>query len=81
VLFARLTDPDNDVRKAASNGLASFAARHLMWRDPIRKALVEATVNRDYASQDKYERRTGNDYAYDALWRLTELESSHYGDM
>jgi DNA replicative helicase MCM subunit Mcm2 (Cdc46/Mcm family) len=80
VLLASLIDPDNDVRKAASNGLASFGARYLRWRDPIRKALGDAIVSRDYAPKDRYEQRTGNDYAYDGLWRLTELESSVYRD-
>ena len=80
VLLARLVDPDNDVRRAASSGLATFGARHPIWRDSIRQALSDATVSRDYAPQDRYEHRTGHDYAYDGLWLLNELESSLYRD-
>jgi HEAT repeat protein len=76
VLMERPTDEDNDVRRAAANGLASVGARHVQWRDPIRKALAAAVRSADFATLDRHEHRAGQDYAYDGLWRLAELVSN-----
>jgi hypothetical protein len=78
VLLQRLMDEDTNVREAAGNGLADLASNYPEWRDKIAEALKDAAHDAYalFANRDRVEGRAASDYAYDALWRLTELEAS-----
>ena len=53
-----------------------MCAESAEWREPIQTALVEAVQSPDFAVRDLDEHRSGQDYAYDTLWRVTDLTSS-----
>ena len=75
-LADRLIDSDNDIRRAAGNALATLSGRHPEWRGHVASLLVAATEDHRFAARDPNEKRTGHDYAYDALWSLTELDAN-----
>jgi HEAT repeat protein len=74
-LLMRLIDDDGDVRTSAARALAGFA-KSTKWKDTIQTALVAAVESPDFAAEARYEHRSGQDYAYDILWRLSDLHSS-----
>jgi hypothetical protein len=55
-----------------------LASNYPEWRDKIAETLKEAAHDAYalFANRDRVEGRAASDYAYDALWRLTELEAS-----
>jgi HEAT repeat protein len=71
-VIERLKDEDNDVRRAASGTLVSFAAQSARWRARITQDLVAAIGDPAFGVEDRYEHRAGHDYAYDALWHIAE---------
>ena len=71
VLLRRLGDPDSYVRKAASDGLVHLA-RDPTWTVRVLTVLRTALADPALSSTDRYEDRRGYDYAYDALWQVTQ---------
>jgi hypothetical protein len=67
----RLCDHDNDVRKAAVRGLLHMA-RQPGWSVNVFDAVLNATSDPAFQREDDHEHRPGHDYAYDALWQLSQ---------
>jgi hypothetical protein len=70
-LLRRLVDSDNDVRKAAVDGLVAIE-RQQRWSATIEQRLLDAIDSPGFAPTDLHECRSGHDYAYDALWQIVQ---------
>ena len=66
-LLSRLVDEDNDVRRAAGKTLVSLARQYPDAASGIEAALVGACEDPAYMKVELIGRRSGWDYAYDAL--------------
>jgi hypothetical protein len=62
-----LKDRDNDVRKAAANGLACLATGD---RKGVLHTLLPVFSDPDFETLDEYDDRPAYDYAFDALWAI-----------
>jgi HEAT repeat protein len=72
-LLAAFRDDDNDVRTEAGDALISLARRHPSARTPIQASLADVCLDPSFGVLDKYRKRPGWDYAYEALRTLTAL--------
>ena len=69
-LWRGLLDPDNDVRTACAESLAALGRRFPATSSTIIEKLVQAITDEEFDKPDEYQRRTGQDYAFDGLWLL-----------
>ncbi|MEZ4677612.1 MAG: hypothetical protein R2932_25690 [Caldilineaceae bacterium] len=65
-----LLDEDNDVRTACGVALAQLAKRFPDRKMAIAERLAAAIANPAFEKEDKHVKRTGQDYAHEALWRV-----------
>jgi HEAT repeat protein len=76
ILLSLFRDPDNDVRRTAGNTLVELGRRHPDVATEVQDRLAHACQDSCFDGVDQHERRSGWDYAYDALWTMTELLAS-----
>jgi len=69
-LWQGLQDTGNDVRMACAEALALLGRRFPDAANAIAGKLVLAIDDPAFDAPDRYERRTGHDYAFDGLWLL-----------
>lgn len=69
-LLRVLLDRHNDVRAACAEALAQLAPRHPGQADTVAQRLVKVIGDPGYVKKDRYGQRSGQEYAYDALWKL-----------
>ena len=67
-LFDGLLDEDNDVREGCARAIAAIAKRSPKHAPAIESRMVAALDDPAFAAVDSIEHRSGNDYAFDALW-------------
>jgi HEAT repeat protein len=75
-LKSGLLDVDNDVRSACARALAILGRRFPEAFDSIKALLLAVISDANFEARDRYENRTGNDYAFDGLWMLMAGEGS-----
>ncbi|HEU4329109.1 MAG TPA: HEAT repeat domain-containing protein [Roseiflexaceae bacterium] len=71
VLLGGLLDRDNTVRQACAAALALLGRRFPEQLPSIEARLLDALADPAFARLDRISKRTGHDYAHEALWRLT----------
>jgi len=69
-LWRGLLDEDDDVRTACAEALARLGRRFPDAAETIAEQLVQAIKDPAFEGPDKYQGRTGHDYAFDGLWLL-----------
>lgn len=69
-LLRGLLDDDHDVRTACSTALVQLAKRFPARKIAIAKQLAQAIHDPAFTKEDKYTKRTSQDYAHEALWQV-----------
>ena len=78
-LWRGLSDGDDDVRTACAEALALLGRRFPDAAETIAEKLVQAITDPAFDQPDKYQGRTGHDYAFDGLWLLVAGGASEGG--
>ena len=74
VLLMGFTDQDNGVRAACAQALARLGQRNPEAVEEIASTLIQTLEDPRFGPVDPYAKRTGYDYAFDALWMLIVSE-------
>lgn len=74
VLLGGLLDRDNTVRQACTAALALLGRRFPDQQALIETRLLNALADTAFARIDRVSKRSGHDFAHEALWRLIALE-------
>ena len=69
-LWRGLLDRNNDVRTACAQAMALMGRRFPEKAEAIMAKLVLALSEPEFDQPDDIKKRTGHDYAFDALWLL-----------
>ncbi|MEM7535172.1 MAG: HEAT repeat domain-containing protein [Chloroflexota bacterium] len=69
-LYNALLDIDDEVRTAAATALARLGKRFPDAEGVMTTRLLTSIVDPKFEKKDEHKYRTGQDYAYDALWQL-----------
>jgi HEAT repeat protein len=73
-LLAGFTDDDSDVRFACAQALAGLGQHRPAATEEVAKMLIDALEDPTYDKLDRFDERTGHDYAFDSLWMLITQE-------
>ncbi len=78
-ILTGLTDDDNDVRSACAQALAKLGQRWPAATEEVAEMLTRAIEDPAFGEPDRFDQRTGSDYAFDSLWMLiTKEEADSY---